>query len=131
MSRETITALLWLLPAMLLSTTGELFLKRGMNEIGALDFAALDTIVPTIVKMLTNPNIWIGFIGFGFGSFFWLSVISRVPVSLAYPMLGLMYVIIVVESWVFLGEGLHPMRVLGSIVVGIGVAIVGLSSTGK
>ena len=131
MSRETITALLWLLPAMLLSTTGELFLKRGMNEIGTLDFAALDTIVPTIVKMLMNPNIWIGFIGFGFGSFFWLSVISRVPLSLAYPMLGLMYVIIVVESWIFLGEGLHPMRVLGSIVVGIGVAIVGLSSTGK
>jgi len=116
---------------MLLSTTGELFLKRGMNEIGTLDFAALDTIVPTIVKMLMNPNIWIGFIGFGFGSFFWLSVISRVPLSLAYPMLGLMYVIIVVESWIFLGEGLHPMRVLGSIVVGIGVAIVGLSSTGK
>jgi multidrug transporter EmrE-like cation transporter len=131
LSRETITALLWLLPAMLLSTTGELFLKRGMNEIGALDLAALDTIVPTIVKILTNPNIWIGFMGFGFGSFFWLSVISRVPLSLAYPMLGLMYVIIVVESWIFLGEGLHPMRVLGSIVVGIGVAIVGLSSTGK
>jgi len=131
LSRETITALLWLLPAMLLSTTGELFLKRGMNEIGALDLAALDTIVPTIVKILTNPNIWIGFMGFGFGSFFWLSVISRVPLSLAYPMLGLMYVIIVVESWIFLGEGLHPMRVRGSIVVGIGVAIVGLSSTGK
>jgi multidrug transporter EmrE-like cation transporter len=131
LSRETITALLWLVPAMLLSTTGELFLKRGMNEIGALDFAALDTILPTIIKMLTNPNIWIGFMGFGFGSLFWLSVISRVPLSLAYPMLGLMYVIIVIESWIFLGEGLHPLRVLGSIVVGIGVAIVGLSSAGK
>ena len=131
MSRETIIALLWLIPAMLLSTTGELFLKRGMNEIGALDFAALDTIVPTITKMLTNPNIWIGFMGFGFGSLFWLSVISRVPLSLAYPMLGLMYVIVVTESWIFLGEGLHPMRLLGSIVVGVGVAIVGLSSLGQ
>jgi len=43
-------------------------------------------------------------------------------------MLGLMYVIIVVESWIFLGEGLHPLRVIGSIIVGIGVALVGLSS---
>lgn len=118
---------MWLIPAMLLSTTGELFLKRGMNEIGVLDFTAFDTVVPTIIRMLTNPNIWIGFMGFGFGSLFWLSVISRVPLSLAYPMLGLMYVIIVIESWIFLGEGLHPMRVLGSIVVGIGVAMVGLS----
>ena len=131
LSRETVTALMWLIPAMLLSTTGELFLKRGMNEIGTLDFAALDTVVPTIIKMLTNPNIWIGFMGFGFGSLFWLSVISRVALSLAYPMLGLMYVIIVVESWLFLGEVLHPLRVLGSLVVGVGVALVGLSSVGK
>ncbi len=128
MSRETIAALMWLVPAMLLSTTGELFLKRGMNEVGVLDFTAVDTLVPTLFKMFTNPNIWIGFIGFGFGSLFWLSVISRVPLSLAYPMLGLMYVIIVIESWIFLGEGLHPLRVIGSIIVGIGVAMVGLSS---
>jgi len=119
---------MWLVPAMLLSTTGELFLKRGMNEVGVLDFTAVDTLVPTLLKMFTNPNIWIGFIGFGFGSLFWLSVISRVPLSLAYPMLGLMYVIIVIESWIFLGEGLHPLRVIGSIIVGIGVAMVGLSS---
>jgi multidrug transporter EmrE-like cation transporter len=129
--RETINALLWLIPAMFLSTTGELFLKRGMNEIGALDLAAFDTILPTIFKLLQTPSIWIGFLGFGLGSFFWLSVISRVPLSLAYPMLGLMYVIIVVESWIFLGEGLHPMRLLGSLVVGIGVAIVGLSNSGQ
>jgi len=131
LSRETIIALLWLLPAMLFSTTGELFLKRGMNEIGSFDFASVSTIVPTFIKIISNPWIWIGFIGFGGGSIFWLSVISRVPLSLAYPMLALSYVIIVVESWIFLGEGLHPMRVLGSIVVGIGVAIVGLSSMGK
>lgn len=127
MSREMLTALMWLIPAMLLSTTGELFLKRGMNEVGVLDFAATDTLIPTLTKIVTNPNIWIGFLGFGLGSVFWLSVISRVPLSLAYPMLGLMYVIIVIESWIFLGEGLHPLRVLGALVVGLGVAMVGLS----
>lgn len=123
-----INALMWLLPAMLLSTTGELFLKRGMNEVGVLDFTATDTVIPTFIKIVTNPNIWIGFLGFALGSIFWLSVISRVPLSLAYPMLGLMYVIIVIESWIFLGEGLHPLRVLGALVVGLGVAMVGLSS---
>lgn len=131
MSRETITALLWLIPAMLLSTTGELFLKRGMNEIGSFDFASTHTIIPTLMKIALNPNIWIGFVGFGGGSVFWLSVISRVPLSVAYPMLGLGYVIIAVESWIFLGEGFHPLRVAGAVVVGIGVALVGLGGTGK
>lgn len=131
LSRETITALLWLIPAMLFSTTGELFLKRGMNEIGAFDFVSVSTIAPMLIKIFTNPNIWIGFIGFGGGSIFWLSVISRVPLSLAYPMLALSYVIVVVESWIFLGEGLNPLRVAGSLVVGLGVALVGLGSAGK
>jgi drug/metabolite transporter (DMT)-like permease len=131
LSRETLNALLWLLPAMLCSVTGELFLKRGMNEIGEFDFAAVSHIVPTLFKMMTNWNIIIGFAGFGFGSLFWLSVISRVPLSLAYPMLGLMYVIIVIASWLFLGEGLNPGRVIGALVVGVGVAIVGITGGGK
>ncbi len=91
MTKETITALLWLIPAILLSTTGELFLKRGMNEVGTLDFTS-GAAIQTIAKVALNPNIWIGFIGFGGGSVFWLSVISRVPLSLAYPMLGLNYI---------------------------------------
>jgi drug/metabolite transporter (DMT)-like permease len=130
LSRETIMALLWLLPAMLFSTTGELFLKRGMNEVGSFEFTGA-TLVPTLFRIAFNPNIWIGFIGFMAGSFFWLSVISRVPLSLAYPMLSLSYVIIVIESWIFLGEGLHPLRILGSLVVGVGVALIGLSGAGK
>lgn len=129
MSKETINALLWLIPAILLSTTGELFLKRGMNEIGVLDFASVDSIIPTFMKMALNYNLWIGFAGFIGGSVFWLSVISRVPLSLAYPILGLGYVIIAIESWVLLGEGFHWMRILGSIVIGIGVALVGLSGS--
>ena len=127
LSRETITALLWLLPAMLFSTTGELFLKRGMNEIGSFDFTAVSAILPTVMKIATNPFIWIGMIGFVGGSVFWLSVISRVPLSLAYPMLSLSYVIVVIESWIFLNEGLHPLRVIGSLVIMAGVVLVSLS----
>ncbi len=127
MSRETIIALLWLLPAMLFSTTGELFLKRGMNQIGSFDFAAVSAIVPTLFKIAMNPNIWVGMIGFVGGSVFWLSVISRAPLSLAYPMLSLSYIIVVIESWIFLNEGLNPLRVIGSLVIIVGVALVSLS----
>ncbi len=131
LSRETIVALLWLVPAILLSTTGELFLKRGMNEIGTFDFASVSTLVPTLVKIATNPNIWIGFIGFGGGSLFWLSVISRVPLSFAYPMLGFNYVLVAVEAWIFLGENLTWLHFVGAVVVGIGVGLVGIAGAGK
>ncbi len=130
MTKETITALLWLIPAIFLSTTGELFLKRGMNEVGTLDFTSAAA-VQTVLKMALNRDIWIGFIGFAGGSLFWLSVISRVPLSLAYPMLGLNYIIIAVEAWIFLGESLNLWHFAGAIIVGIGVAIVGLASAGQ
>jgi drug/metabolite transporter (DMT)-like permease len=130
LTKETINALLWLIPAIVLSTTGELFLKRGMNEVGALDFTSGGAI-QAIIKIALNPNIWIGFIGFGGGSLFWLSVISRVPLSLAYPMLGLNYIIIAAESWIFLGESLNLLHFAGAVIVGIGVAIVGLASAGQ
>ncbi len=128
MPKETLAALLWLIPAMLLSTTGELFLKRGMNEVGTFDFTATQVLVPTLVKMALNPSIWLGFIGFMGGSVFWLSVISKVPLSLAYPMLGLGYVIVAVESFVFLGEKFHPLLVIGALTVGAGVAMIGMSA---
>ena len=131
MSRETVIALLWLIPAMACSTTGELFLKRGMNEIGSFDFASVNQVLPTLFRMAQNPSIWVGFIGFMGGSIFWLSVISRVPLSLAYPMLGLGYVVVAVESWVFLGEKFSPLLLAGALVVGVGVAMVGLSANTK
>ncbi|MBI3741528.1 MAG: EamA family transporter [Chloroflexi bacterium] len=125
LSKETLTALLWLIPALLFSTTGELFLKRGMNEVGTLDFTS-SALIPTLIKVATNWNIWIGFVGFFGGSVFWLSVISRVPLSFAYPFLGLGYVIIAIESWLFLSEGFHPLRFIGTIVVALGVVMVSL-----
>lgn len=131
LSKETISALLWLIPAILLSTTGELFLKRGMNEIGAFDFASVSTLVPTVIKILSNLNIWIGIIGFGGGSLFWLSVISRVPLSFAYPMLGFSYVIVAFESAIFLGESVTWLHVAGALVVGVGVGLVGIAGAGK
>ena len=56
----TDNALLLLIPAILLSTTGELLFKIGMNRIGSFEFspASIRGVLPQIVL---NPFIWIGF----------------------------------------------------------------------
>ena len=79
---DVFRALLLLAPAMLMSTTGQLFLKYGMNQVGAFEFST-NAILAILPRVLTSPFIWLGFIGFMGGSVFWLSVISRVPLSLA------------------------------------------------
>lgn len=123
-----IGGLLLLIPAILLSTTGELFFKMGMNRIGGFEFkpAALRAVLP---RVLRNPLIWIGFLGFGLGAVFWLGVLSRVPLSLAYPILALSYFVVVVEAWLFLHERVTWLRMLGVLVIIVGVVIVGTSET--
>ncbi|MCG3142336.1 MAG: 4-amino-4-deoxy-L-arabinose-phosphoundecaprenol flippase subunit ArnF [Anaerolineae bacterium] len=120
------SGLLLLIPAILFSTTGELFFKLGMNRVGGFEFnaSALRAVLPRIVF---NPLIWIGFGGFGLGAIFWLGALSRVPLSLAYPILALSYFVVVAEAWLFLHERVTWLRMLGVLVIVIGVVIVGTS----
>ncbi|HZQ09817.1 MAG TPA: EamA family transporter [Anaerolineae bacterium] len=119
-------SLLLLIPAILSSTTGQLFLKMGMTQVGGFAFTPA-AILETLPQVIFNPFIWIGFIGFFGGSVFWLGVISRAPLSLAYPILALSYFVVVIESWLFLGEQVSAQHLLGVAIIFIGVVIVGLS----
>lgn len=120
------SALLLLIPAILLSTTGELLFKIGMNRIGGFEFSphALRAVLPRVIR---NPFIWVGFIGFGLGAVFWLAVLSRVPLSLAYPILALSYFVVVAEAWLFLHERVTWQRFIGVAVIVVGVVMVGVS----
>jgi drug/metabolite transporter (DMT)-like permease len=125
-SRAVFQALLLLIPAILVSTTGQLFLKMGMSQVGGFAFDP-DSIASILPQVISNPYIWIGFAGFIGGTVFWLGVISRAPLSLAYPILALSYFVVVVEAWLFLNEQVTWQRLLGVAVIFVGVVIVGLS----
>lgn len=121
---------LWLmLPAILFSTTGELLFKIGMNRVGSFDFSG-SSIRAVLPRILLNPFIWIGFIGFGLGAVFWLAVLSRAPLSIAYPILALSYFVVVVEARLILHERVTWKRILGVSIIVIGVVVVGLSEAG-
>ncbi len=128
MSRETINALLLLLPAMLITATSQLSFKHGMTQVGELH-ASVSAFVAILPKMLTNPFIWVGVIGEFSALALYLSVISRVPLSLAYPTLALGYLITALLARAILGEQVTWLRIAGIGVIVFGVALVGLSET--
>jgi drug/metabolite transporter (DMT)-like permease len=129
-SRAIFQALLLLIPAILSSTTGQLFLKMGMNQVRSLAFTP-DGIVAALPSVVLNPFIWIGFLGWIGGTVFWLGVISRAPLSLAYPILAMSYFVVVMESWLFLGEQVTLQKIIGVAVIVSGVILVGLSEQSK
>jgi multidrug transporter EmrE-like cation transporter len=109
--------------AILLTVSGELLLKQGMNRNGVLEVSP-DTLLPTVGRLLTNPFILAGFTFIFSGSIFWLGVISRVPLSYAYPMLSTSYILVVGASWLFLGEEITLLRMVGVVVIILGVSLV-------
>jgi drug/metabolite transporter (DMT)-like permease len=126
---EILSALLLLIPAVIITSTAQLMFKHGMGQVGHFDFQP-DVIITILPKMLSNPFIWLGLIGEFSALAFYLWVISRVPLSLAYPVLAMNYLVVVIESAVFLGESVSWVRVAGVFVIIVGVAIVGLSEGG-
>lgn len=56
----------------------------------------------------------------------WLLVLSRVPLTLAFPFYGLGFVVVPLLSWIFLKEALTLPVIIGSLVIAVGVVIVAM-----
>ena len=109
--------------AVCLTVSGELLLKYGMNQNGALQLDP-STIVADLVRVFGNPIIVVGFGLIFSAGIFWLSAISQMNLSVAYPMLSTSYILILIASAIFLGETITWVRAAGVGVIMCGVALV-------
>ncbi|WP_032112920.1 SMR family transporter [Candidatus Paracaedibacter symbiosus] len=109
-----------------LNVASQLLLKMGINSIGHFEINA-DNLVTVGLKAAVNPNIIIGLFLFGLSFILWLVVLSRMEVSLAYPLLSMGYIITPFMSYFLLNETFSLSRILGICVIIVGVYIVSRS----
>ena len=76
------------------------------------------------LELLSVPPLWYALIAYGLSVIVWLVGLSRVPVSQAYPLLSLGYVINIGLAWWLLGEVPNVQRVAGIAVIVAGVILV-------
>lgn len=122
-----VRAIILLVVAVSLSATAELLLKHGMTQVGVLSFSPGE-FVPSLLRTFTNLFVLTGFCVSFAASIFWISVLSRVPLSYAYPMLSLSYAVVVFLSWLIFKEDVSGLRVAGVAVVCLGVLLVSQST---
>jgi multidrug transporter EmrE-like cation transporter len=120
-ANERLTAVILVICAVCLTVTGELFLKTGMNRVGMVSFGQ---IVSAIARVLRTPPIYVGFAFVFSGALVWLAALSRAPLSFAYPILSLGYVLVLIFSRVVLHEPVSPLRWIGTAVVVCGIWLV-------
>jgi multidrug transporter EmrE-like cation transporter len=107
------------------ATAGQFTLKAAMNHV--TDQVSSSSTSDTLIRAAREPRLWAGLALFGISAVFWLVVLSKVPLSFAYPFVGVSYIVIVLVARLVLHEHVPTLRWVGVAVVATGIAIVGLS----
>jgi multidrug transporter EmrE-like cation transporter len=115
-----------ILAGVVLNALGQLLLKAGTNAVGQFEFSGAN-VVPVGMKLALQPYIVTGVVCYLVSLVVWLMALSRVEVSIAYPMLSIGYVINAVAAWYLFGEAVTPMRMLGIGIIVVGVYVVARS----
>jgi drug/metabolite transporter (DMT)-like permease len=105
-----------------LNALAQLLLKAGTNAVGAIHLTA-DNWLPTGIKLATQLPIIGGLTCYVLSVVVWIIGLSRVDVTIAYPMLSLGYIINAIGAWYFLGEMVSGQRILAIGVIIIGVVL--------
>ena len=115
-----------LMTGVLLNAAAQLLLKAGTNRIGEFSFV-LDNLVPIGSRVATSPHILGGVACYVVSLVVWILALSRVPVSVAYPMLSVGYIVNAVAAWMLFGESLTVQKLVGIGFIVIGVFLVARS----
>ena len=123
----TWAAFAFLLAGVLLNAMAQLFLKAGTNVTGVLTLTA-DDWLRTLARLATVPPIVAGIACYALSVVVWILGLSRVPVSVAYPLLSLGYVVnALAAQWLF-GESVTLQRWIGIGFILLGVWLVARSA---
>lgn len=105
----------FILTGVLLNAGAQLLLKAGTNA------------RPLGLALAIEPHILAGLACYVVSVVVWVVALSKVPVSIAYPMLSIGYVVNAIAAYYLLGESVTPMRLVGIGIIILGVFIVARS----
>jgi len=114
------------LTGVLLNAAAQLLLKAGTNTIGHFAFSR-ENILPVGWQLATEPHIFGGLTCYVISVVVWIMALSRVEVSIAYPMLSIGYVVNAAAAWWLFGEAVSLTRLAGIGIIIVGVYIVARS----
>ncbi len=103
----------------LLVTASELFLRRG-----ALTVAASSGLAKWLgIAALGSWWIWLGILTYILSFISWIHVLRLLPLSIAFPIINVVHVLIPIGAWLFLHERISPQRWLGIAIVLCGILL--------
>ena len=107
----------------MLNAAAQILMKAGTNAVGYFEFSS-QNILPIGWKLASEWHIVAALFCYALSVIIWILALSRVPVSIAFPMLSMAYVVNAVAAWYLLGEAFSLTKVVGIGVIILGVIII-------
>lgn len=105
----------------------ELFFKKGVNATG-MENIALHNFFEFFLKLVSLPPLWLGVLFYLANFFLWIAVLSRVDLSVAFPVGSTTYILVPILAMIFLNEKVFFLRWVGICFIIAGICFVSKST---
>lgn len=116
----------WLLGGVLLNSFAQLGLKTATQATGFIE-GSPQSLWLAGQQLATSVAFWLALTCYGLSVAVWVVGLSRLPVSQAYPVLSLGYIVAALLAWIMLGESVSLARWSGIGLIIAGVLLVSRS----
>ena len=121
------TELAAVLSTVVLNSFAQILLRFGLRD-QDIALYVTERQIGALASLALRPAVIGGVACFAVGLLFWVFVISRLPASVAYPMMSLAYVTVLLLGWVLLDEHITPVRLIGVGIIVVGVGTIARSA---
>lgn len=114
------------IPFLVLSYSAQVLMKRGANSVGVITWSLLAADpVGVLTLLLFNKFVILAFVMAGMGAVVYLILLSQYDLTIIFPVLSAVALLALpVIGRVFLQETASPGRILGTIIVALGIIII-------
>ncbi len=118
---------LLILFSVVFGVVGQLSLKHGVGLVSAqssqriVHSLDLKSMVSFLSNAALNKFVILGFLLYLISAASWLIILSRMDLSLAYPMISIGYILVVILSRYIFDEPVTALRIVGTLFVCFGV----------
>ncbi len=123
----TLQILGFILLAVTLSAFAQLALKLGVSN-QQIQSSLQNGISDALYAVALSPLIWLGLTIYVVSVGMWLWVLSKVELSVAYPFVGIGFILTMFLGASILNENVTPIRIIGTLLIAGGCILVGKSA---
>lgn len=125
----TLSLFLMIFSTDVMESVANLLMKMGLNQSG-ITYVGLSNIIDVMLRSASSYMIWLGIVCYLLTFFIWIGILSRVELSIAYPISSASYILVPLLAMFYLHESVGILQWLGIALIIAGIYFISRSKVG-